>query len=38
VLIPKKPLLPRKTYFVNLKLTDSLGNVYTKAWKFLTQF
>lgn len=38
ILIPKKPLEPGKTYTVNLKLRDGLGNVYTKAWKFLTRF
>ena len=38
ILIPKKPLSPGHTYIVNLKLKDALGNVYTKAWKFLTKF
>ena len=38
ILIPKKPLEPGKTYTVNLKLRDGLGNVYTKAWKFMTRF
>ena len=37
ILIPKKPLAAGKMYSVNLKLKDSRGNVYTKAWKFMTR-
>ena len=37
ILIPKKPLAAGKLYSVSLKLKDSRGNIYTKAWKFITR-
>ena len=37
IIIPKKPLAPGNIYSVSIKVKDSLGKLYSKAWKFATR-